>query len=97
MALSVSQFKTDFPEFADTPDSSVSACLARAQKYWALAVFGDLHDEVVGLQTAVFLTTSPLGFRARRSHTNADSTNMYAERLSDLLACMPRRFLTIHD
>lgn len=93
MALTVAQFKANFPEFEDTPDATVSGYLERAKKYWPAEVLGDLHDEAVGLQTAILATSSPLGLRARPA---SKARSEYLERLDDLLALSSRRLLAIY-
>jgi hypothetical protein len=94
LTYALADFRADFPEFDDSLDAPVSAALARAKRYYDDDVFGaGLWQEAVGLKTALILTSSPKGFRARPTSA---TESQYSMRLAELIQAMPRKTLTIY-
>lgn len=56
MALTASQFKNNFPEFATQSDSRVDAFLAQSLRRMSVDVFGALADDAQGYLTAHLLS-----------------------------------------
>lgn len=63
--MDLTTFRASFPEFAATPDETVEAKLAEADRRVDARVFGDKADDAVGYLTAHLLATSPFGQHAR--------------------------------
>jgi hypothetical protein len=69
-------FKARWAEFASTPDATVEAALAEAGRRCSAAVFGDRHDDAVGLRAAHLLSVSPFGQQARLESDKAETVYM---------------------
>ena len=93
MSYTLSDFRTGFPEFAQTTDANVTAAITRAGSYVSETVFGTFFNEAMGLKTAQMLTASPTGIRAR---AGGASESKYDRQWRDLIRQMPRATLTAY-
>jgi len=73
VALTIEQFRVDFPEFNRVSDDLVSAKLAHALKSIGTA-WGEEADHGQGLLAAHYLATAPQGQNARLTSDKAEST-----------------------
>jgi len=69
-----STFRAAKPEFSDATDPQVETALADAGAYCNADVFGDQHDQAVGLYAAHLLAISPFGQNARLVNKQGDTT-----------------------
>lgn len=74
MALSLSSFRTRFPEFNPGADALVESCLAEALLSTPADVWGDKADAAQGLLAAHLLALSPFGRTAKLSSVKGEST-----------------------
>jgi hypothetical protein len=74
VALSLSTFRTAYPEFAGVPDATVEGKLADAARSCNEAIFGPRFDEAVGLLAAHKVALAPGGQHARLESDKADTT-----------------------
>jgi len=70
VAVTVRQFKTEFPEFAETDNAVVQARLTMATRMVNSSVWGTKADDGVKLYTAHLLAMSPMGEQARLKKEN---------------------------
>ena len=65
MAVTVRQFKNEFPEFAETDERVVQSRIDMATRDVSARVFGDRTDDAIKWRTAMKLAKGPLGEQAR--------------------------------
>lgn len=78
MAVDLNSFKANRPEFANAGDALITATLAQVELRVSDS-WGDRRDEVVELEAAHALASSPFGRNARL--TAKDGTTTYGETL----------------
>lgn len=81
MAVTLADFKAQFPEFAQAGDTVISAELANALQLTPASVWGTLQDQGVRLRTAVALANRPPG---RGMQFKPEQVTVYDARLRDL-------------
>lgn len=82
MALSRTDFRARFPEFATAADAIIDACLAEALLQTPSDVWGTKADAAQGLLTAHLLAISPFGRTAKLVSSKGDST--YGQRRREM-------------
>jgi len=83
--MTLTQFRTRYPEFRTAPDSFVQAYLddAAASLVGPSDQLGTAYDVAHGLATAHLIAVSPAGKNARM--VNDDGTTQYGKTLSELM------------
>jgi len=79
VAVTLSSFRTEYPEFAPTADALVSAKIAAATRRCSATVFGDSYDDAVMLLTAHLLSSAPGGQQGRLEKGDEGDTTYLAE------------------
>ena len=92
MALSLSAFRTRFPEFNPASDAMVSAKLAEAEDDLDTTVWGDQFDKGHGWLTAHLLAESGHG-----QGVNKDGTTNYGRRFGTLAKRVGRAYRLVLD
>lgn len=84
MAWDAASFKAVRLEFAEIADATVTLALSDAASELDARVFGDTHDQAVGLLAAHKLSVSPFGQQARLEPKTGDGTTTYLAELQRL-------------
>jgi hypothetical protein len=89
MALSLSDFRTRFPEFVETGDALVSAKLTEASALVDDDYWGALAEQAQGYMAAHLLALGPVGIRAKLVQPTGETC--YLKHLEFLRQALPKR------
>lgn len=82
MAVSVRQFKAEFPEFNDTPVPVIQRCLSDATGQINSSIWGTKTNQGIKYLAADLLSSGPLGEQARlKADNRSNNYHMIYERL----------------
>lgn len=70
MAVSVLQFKAEFPEFANTENALIQSRLTMATARVNSTVWGSRQNDGIKMLAAHLIALSPLGEQAKLKHEN---------------------------
>lgn len=82
--LTLSQFRTSYPEFRTLSDGMVQAALDAAARRTDASVLGDHVDEYHGNRAADILISKPSGASGRQVPEGERKVNVYAQKCEEL-------------
>lgn len=94
MAVSLIDFRNQFPEFAKLDDSHVQAHLDAADTVLDSAINSSLYDQLVCWYAADSLASTPWGYNARLSQPGQPSA--YKMKYDELLGRSARRGVVVY-